>query len=308
MSRWIKPEKALLMASAVILALALVPTSWLVPWTADVGSIISVPLTPLRHVASNAVAWIRPEHDGDTPSAETFGQLLEERDAFRGRWHAARLEIEKLERELAQLQAARLSGRGGDWVPRIAQVVRHNPGRLGGLLSLNMGSRQGVTPGTVAVVDGDRLVGRIASGVSGLSSTLVPLGVGGDVTGIDLHARIMHPDTEDPVLGAAAGVMIRLEPLSGTDELAGVLERRSGVAVGDVVRVGADPAWRPTAWGMLIGSVDRIEELPEQPLRQLIVIRRAVRADRLSSVTLKIEKDLAEDEALTAAVGEEEAK
>ena len=64
----------------------------------------------------------------------------------------------------------------------------------------------------------------------------------------------------------------------------------SGIKVGDLVRLGADPAWRQTAWGMLIGRVARIEQLRQQPLRERIVVERAVDPARLPAVTLKLER------------------
>ena len=55
MARVIQPERGILIASGVVLLIALLPTRWLAGWTADVGSIIALPLTPLRHAASGAV-------------------------------------------------------------------------------------------------------------------------------------------------------------------------------------------------------------------------------------------------------------
>ena len=292
-----------MLVSVVVCMLALLPTRWLVPWTADVGLILSVPLTPLRHGAGNMVSWVRSPSVQDAPTAETVDQLIAERNAFRGRWHAARLEKEKLERQLAQLQAAQQWGLGQEWTPRLAQVVRHNPGRSGGVLSLNIGTRQGVRAGTVAVVDGDRLVGRIAPGLSALSSVLVPLGVGDDPAQHDVQALVLSPTNEDPQQGSYSGQPIRLTPTAKSNEFAGVLERGRGVTPGDIVRLGSDPAWHTTAWGMLIGTVDRVEDIPEQPLRERIVVRRDVQPNRLYSVTLKIEKEAG----VRASVSEEQA-
>ena len=60
---------------------------------------------------------------------------------------------------------------------------------------------------------------------------------------------------------------------------------------GQPVRLGTDPAWNSTAWGMLIGHVDRIESAPQQPLREVVLVRLAIRPERLASVTLKIVQD-----------------
>ena len=54
MSRLLHPDRAILITTFIVLVLALMPTRWLVPWTADVGSVISLPLTPLGHAAGSA--------------------------------------------------------------------------------------------------------------------------------------------------------------------------------------------------------------------------------------------------------------
>lgn len=290
MPRLIQPERGLLLVSAAVLVLALLPTRWLAGWTADVGAIVALPLTPLRHAASGAVAWVRPEKFTNGYDPGTLDRLEVERDTYRGRWHASRLKVEELERELQQLQQARSLGGEARWTPRTAQVVRHNPAGVGGVLSLNIGSRHGVTSGTVAVVDGDRLVGRVADAPAVLTSLLIPLGASGDMASEDLDARILPVNDDGLVLDdQSSGQPIRLHAVAGSDDFEGLVERRIDVAVGDPVRLGMDQAWHQTAWGMLIGTVSRIEMVPSQPLRKRVVVRRATAPQRLAAVTLKIE-------------------
>ncbi|MEE2680826.1 MAG: hypothetical protein VX641_00470 [Planctomycetota bacterium] len=293
MARVIQPERGLLIASGVVLILALLPTRWLAGWTADVGAIVALPLTPLRHAASGAVEWVRPTGGSGLPiDPSSLDLLQQERDTYRGRWHSARLRIQQLEEELRQIQGARSLGVGEHWTPRTAEVVRHNPSRRGGVLSLNVGSRSGVRAGTVAVVDGDRLVGHIAPDVPQLTSQLIPLGASGHAASETLAARILEPEARAvDVYDEVSGRAIHLELIDGTGDYRGVLERGSGVQPGQPVRLGTDPAWNSTAWGMLVGYVDRIEQVPEQPLREVIFVRPAVRTERLSSVTLKIVQD-----------------
>ena len=293
MARVIQPERGILIASGVVLLIALLPTRWLAGWTADVGSIIALPLTPLRHAASGAVEWVRPTGGDGLPIDPSSVELLQqERDTYRGRWHSARLRIEQLERDLMQLQRARDLGLGEHWTPRTAEVVRHNPTRTGGVLSLNVGSRNGVRGGTVAVVDGDRLVGHIAPDVPHLTSQLISLGAPGDAASATLDARILELDVDESGRGLSdTGRPIHLDLVPGSGEYRGVLERGSGIRPGQPVRLGTDPAWNSTAWGMLVGYVDRIEQAPEQPLREVVFVRLAIRPERLASVTLKIVQD-----------------
>ena len=286
----IQPERGLLLVSLTVLVLALLPTRWLAGWTADVGAIVALPLTPLRHAASGAVAWVRPEKFTEEYDSGTLDRLEVERDTYRGRWHASRLKVEELERELQQLQQARSVGGETKWTPRTAQVVRHNPGGVGGVLSLNIGSRHGVAGGTVAVVDGDRLVGRVADDPAVLTSLLIPLGAAGDMASQGIDARIL-PFDDEARSGERQGIghRIILQVSPNSNDFEGLVERRVDVKVNDPVRLGMDQAWHQTAWGMLIGTVIRIEMVPSQPLRKRIVVRRATEPQRLVAVTLKIE-------------------
>ena len=290
MPRLIQPERGLLLVSLTVLVLALLPTRWLAGWTADVGAIVALPLTPLRHAASGAVAWVRPEKFTEEYDSGTLDRLEVERDTYRGRWHASRLKVEELERELQQLQQARSVGGETKWTPRTAQVVRHNPGGVGGVLSLNIGSRHGVAGGTVAVVDGDRLVGRVADDPAVLTSLLIPLGAAGDMASQGIDARIL-PFDDEARSGERQGIghRIILQVSPNSNDFEGLVERRVDVKVNDPVRLGMDQAWHQTAWGMLIGTVIRIEMVPSQPLRKRIVVRRATEPQRLAAVTLKIE-------------------
>ena len=290
MPRLIQPERGLLLVSLAVLVLALLPTRWLAGWTADVGAIVALPLTPLRHAASGAVAWVRPEKFTEEYDSGTLDRLEVERDTYRGRWHASRLKVEELERELQQLQQARSVGGETKWTPRTAQVVRHNPAGVGGVLSLNIGSRHGVAGGTVAVVDGDRLVGRVADDPAVLTSLLIPLGSAGDMASQEIDARIL-PFDDDVRSGDPQGIghRIILQVSPNSNDFEGLVERRVDVKVNDPVRLGMDQAWHQTAWGMLIGTVIRIEMVPSQPLRKRIVVRRTAEPQRLVAVTLKIE-------------------
>jgi cell shape-determining protein MreC len=306
MNRLLQTDRALLITTVVVLLLSFVPTRWLVPWTADLGSIIQLPLTPLGHAASGVVAYVRPTEAEVVPTISELNRILAERDAFRGRWHSARLQVEQLEKELAQVQGARnASGVSNDWTPRNAVVVRHAPGGVAGPLQLNAGSRQGVLPGTVAVVDGDQLVGRIAEDVSPLSSTLIPIGITSDPTSRDLLARITPAD--DPTVGADAGKSIRLKSVGG-GRFEGLIawDPRQGDAIrlGDQVRLARDRAWQSTAWGMLIGTVVEIQSTDDNPLRKRVVVETMLYPERLPTVTLKLQAPASESNEVRTAVEE----
>ena len=144
--------------------------------------------------------------------------------------------------------------------------------------------------GTVAVVDGDLLVGRVADDPATLTCQLVPLGSTGDLGSRDLQARILPLDDAlvDPDR-RTVGEPIILQSMPGTDDFEGLVERRVDVEVGAPVRLGMDQAWHQTAWGMLIGTVVQIDSVPSKPLRKRVVVRVATAPERLAVVTLKIQ-------------------
>ena len=296
-------DRPLIITSLVVLVLAFLPTRWLLPWTGDLGSIIALPLTPLGHAAGSALALVRPVDEDPLPDPAEVNRIIEERDAYRGRWHAGRLQIERLENELAQLQGARQRGIGTDWTPRNATVVGHQLGGGGGPLRLNLGRRQGVTEGTIAVVNGDRLVGRVAGGVAQLSSVLIPIGSVSTDSRHDFQARILPAGSDD--LGADDGVRINLRS-TGEGRLVGMVERNSrtesSIQPGHEVRMGSDPAWPATAWAMLVGTVVAVEPIDEQPLRLRVTVRRIVEPERLLGVTLKIQPTMTDDDQRQTAI------
>lgn len=263
----------------MLAATALMPTSWLLPWSADFANVVSLPFTPLRHGAAVAREFLRGSASVGSSGLDPL-QLEAERDDYRGRLFAERLRNEELERTLAELQRALEAGASTAWRPLSATIVGRGPGRSLGAVQLNMGARAGVTPGTVAVFRGDRLVGRVAGEVGPLGCTLVPIA--------DESIPLVDVVITDPNAGVDAdlGVRAQLEP-DGQGALVGEIEAARGVGPGDDVRL-ADPGWAETAQGMLVGRIERVEPVPESPLRVRVTVRPEYDARRLRAVTLKI--------------------
>lgn len=276
-----RSQRAFSVAVGLTVVAALMPTGWL-GWTSVLSAVVNVPLQPLIDVGLRLGAWIRPGNDEREVSAE-LRRRTDELETTRALLHGARLKIEGLEEEIGELQAARRLHQGAEINPLFARVTARSPNRPGGPVRLNAGSRHGVTPGTVAVYRGAHLIGRVADDVSRLSCHLVPI----TDPAIGLLEVIVLP-ADDPVADLVRAPRLQLVP-DGTGALAGDLDRTQEVSPGDVVRL-SDPVWAESAQGMIVGVVESVEPNDLQPLRNTVVVRPRFHANRVASVTLKIER------------------
>lgn len=270
------------MAVGLTLLAAFLPTGWL-GWTDILASIVNVPLQPLTDGGLRLGAWIRPATDEYAQASQELKRRTEELETTRALLYAARLRIEALQEEIGELQAARRLHQGAEINPLYARVTGRSPDRAGGPVRLNAGTRHGVTPGTVAVYRGVHLIGRVARDVSRLSCHLVPIT---DPSAGLLEAIILPGD--DPVADVRNAPRLQLES-DGNGALVGDLDSSTQVRKGDVVRL-SDPAWPDSAQGMIVGEVESIEPKDLQPLRNAITVRPRYQANRVASVTLKIER------------------
>ncbi|MBC22508.1 MAG: hypothetical protein CMJ32_01130 [Phycisphaerae bacterium] len=271
-----------MIASVVLsLCLSLAPTSWLVPWTADIGAIISLPLAPLEHAATRARFWLRPSMEQEDLSSLQVEQLIEERDRYRGMLYQQRLKIRELQSQVQELQAAAQFGSSNSSRLLIAGVSGRRASGVTGPLRLNIGSRQGVLPSSVAVHRGDHLVGLISDDVQRLSSLLIPIT---DPSNGLIEGFLVPPGTAD---SRSQFMRVQLAP-SGGGMLHADLDARLEVPLNTEVRID-DPGLPAGAQGMRIGRVVDVSRRDEQPLRNRLIIQPWFNAHELASVTIKID-------------------
>ncbi len=271
-------EPIALVIALVVLA-GLLPTSWVGPVTRDLSSILWVPLSPLSHGATAIRVWLRP---GVGMPTDADRAVAGESDQFRALWHAERLKVEELEKRLAQFQSTAASDQSGTDVRfEDAAVLARTPAAGGLALKVNVGRRQGISPGDVAVVGGDGLVGRVSSEVGELGCFIITLTSKG-IPRFDAYIisaseeRSSNPKT----------IPVQLSP-DGSGALVGDIDLGTVITAGDSVRL-RDRTWPKTAQGMLVGHVVEVQRKDAQPLRGEVTVRPRIDAATLGSVVIKV--------------------
>ena len=283
-----RSQRALWAAVGLAVVVGLLPAGWL-RWTAVASDIINVPIQPLADVGVRLGRVLRGPAGEAGEESEAMRRRTQELEATRVLLHAARLRIEALQEEIRHLQDARRFHQGVQIDPMFVRVTGRSPDRGRGPVRINAGSRHGVTPGTVAVYRGVYLIGRVGDDVGRLSCRIVP--VTDPATGL-MEAIILPAD--DPTAELADAPRLQLVA-DGRGTLVGDLDRNLVVEAGDVVRL-SDPAWPDTAQGMILGRVTAVEPKDLQPLLNQITVRPRFHAQRVASVTLKIERLAAGEE------------
>ena len=286
-------------ALGVVGVLSVFPTRWL-GWTKDVAAIVALPITPFTHLGTTLATWLRPGASpidglsGDV--SEQLAQLVIEKDYAEAQLASAMMRIEELEQQVAQLQLAASYSSGRPVKLLLADVTGHSPNLSLDVVSLSRGSRDGVRAGTVAVHAGVHLIGKVTE-VKTLGSLMVPITSPSWRDLID--AVIMSGEVTDGEIEPKARVQLALR---ADGAFTADVDRQVVVEHGDIARL-SDTRWPSAAQAMVIGRVEAVEAIEEQPLRRRIVVRPMYRAHELSSVTLKIESDDGADGSTAAGEG-----
>ncbi|MFO0873223.1 MAG: rod shape-determining protein MreC [Phycisphaerales bacterium] len=270
-----------LIASSIgLLTLSLLPARWLW-WLNDIAAIVNLPLAPLADVSNDLRTWLRRGDDPLAGSSELEQTLVADRDRYRALWNDERLRNEELVRQLDDVRLAEQLDEGAMFDPVRADVVGRGPDSLRGAVRLNIGTRSGVAPGDVAVFRGAHLVGRVADDPDALSCLLVSTT---DPSVGRIHAAVApDPEPADP---RPATIPLLLTPV-GDGTFVADAGRDARIRIGDEV-VCADPSWKSTARGMIIGVVDSIDRRDDQPLRNRLRIKPIYEAQRLATVIVKV--------------------
>jgi len=279
----LQPIKAFPVAIAVTVVFALFPPGWLGPLR-DVSNILNFPLTPLRDGAGRLASALRPPSPAEPAvdlTDETLDSMYQEKETWRRQYLAASMRLRELEDLLEEIQRLPVERFDVAVTPVVARITGRSPKTIDKPVELNRGSRAGVAPGTIAVVNGVYLVGRVSEAFP-LRSILIP--ITSPSTGLLMGKVLAAGELEQAIDQTPT---VQLEPTRDGDFLAEA-SRETSIAVGDTV-VLADPAWPPTAQAMILGVVARIAPKDEQPLRNRIEIRPVHRLPRLSSVTLVVQ-------------------
>lgn len=275
-----------------LVALALLPPAWLLPWSADVAAVAWFPLRPVERALASLRRMLRNPVEIDPALDERAQRLAEERDHYRGLWFSEQLRANDLAARLEAVERVKRLDRSGSR-PISAPVLGRSPTPGPRMLILGAGRDAGVSSGDPAVVRGDQLVGRVigepSSGRSQLALVTDPA-----IGRID--ARIAPGSgTAAAGEGSRAGVPTdaALVPIQLVAQIGGVLVGEiavgSGAVEGDPV-VLADPSWKLAAQGMRLGVIRSLRPLDRNPLRLKAEVMPEIELDRLGSVVIKCQE------------------
>ncbi len=269
------------MAAGLAVVMSLMPVRWLA-WTPGLATVVRVPVQPLAQAGVQVSHWLRPAA-GEAGESEALRERTDQLEMTRALLHGARLQIDSLLEEIAVLQEVRGLRPGVEITPIVARVTGRSPDRSGGPVRINAGTRHGVVAGAIVVYRGGHLFGRVADGVSRLSSGVVPITDGslGFIEGVVLPA-------DDPVADVRSRPHIQFVA-DGHGGLVGDLDREVVINLDDTVLL-ADLSWPDSAQGLIIGNVTSVEPKDLQPLLNTVTVQPKFHARHVASVTVIIER------------------
>jgi len=276
------PGRRTLPAAVLLLcALSALPPSWnqWAEWSSELaGRLVGAISHPLMY-ASRAVAPARGSGAGEP---EEINRLIDERNRFETLWQQQRERVVRLEGLIEELQ------RGIALNPDLrvrqvrAAVIARSSDLSSAMLTVRAGRASGIDAGSVVVVRGVQLVGRVES-VGARTSRVRPVtdrGAG------SVRGRISAtPDGRGPVCllsptgrGTLAG---DVADVSTDPELSAFT-----IQPGMEVRL-LDETWPDNAQMLVIGVVERVSTDPSNPLRTVVTVRPTVEIERVSELTIR---------------------
>lgn len=271
--RWSMP-----ITIGVLFILAFLPARML-KWTDWFSAQVQVAIVPITHPLTIVVDKIVPVSISDPAANERERALLNELERMKVELLQTREENTRLISLVDQYS------RGAALTPdlQVKQATRPRVGNLAGdILQIRTGNIDGLVQGTVVVYEATQLVGRV-SRVNTKTALVLPITAPGAqrITGTIL----LNPE-------GTKRIGCLLEP-TGNGTLRGDVARPSleeslRIEVGQEVRL-LDSQWPTSAQMLLIGTIERVESDPEQPLRSQIVVRPTFGdLRRVPEVTLRI--------------------
>jgi cell shape-determining protein MreC len=275
-------------AVVVLMGLSLTPVRFL-GWVEWMGHLPVTLVVPVSHPMSIVGRWLAPARR-ELGGEGRLGELELENQRLLRLYLVQLGETDRYKRLAETLQGGRALETDVPVRLRAVPVVGVSSDASSSLLTVRAGSREGVTPNTVATVDAVQLVGQV-DGVSPRTATVRPIT---DPAVQRINGRVMvtriGPDGLACSLEPTGDGRLRgdLEYLAPTPERPSVPE----VAVGMTVRLD-DPSWPASAQMLVLGTIERIEPSSAAPDRQVITVRPTADLRRVSEVILRIPIDAA---------------
>lgn len=281
----------------------LVVTAFLPPslgaWPGWFGNLLRFFVAPISQPIRGVSAWLSPptQTKADDQATES---LRSQAEGYRQQLLRAQQEIEQLRLQIADLQLGRQLN--PDLPVRLmhAAVIGTSSDLSSSLLTIKAGKADGVEVNSVATFRGQQLVGKVVEAdVRSCQVQPITSRHAGQIRGVVMLSDLVR------------GPECSLEP-QGDGTLAGPVEdlrqwpegvqpppdARPGDPVrpriGQTVRL-QDPSWPKSSQALFIGVVERVDSAPDQPLRQIITVRPALRLERVSEVVLRFSAEAPRD-------------
>lgn len=276
--RLLTPRRVFGLSLAVVALLAVMPTRW-TGWVGWLRGPVTAVLTPAAAPMRWFGQWLRPG-DGASAAPEALRVLEQQREEALTKQRQAEERVRELERQLQEL--IRLGPGVRESIDRsvTASVLSSASDLSSGTLQVRAGTEQGVTVGSVVVLGGVQLVGRVVD-VSGPVCAVLPI----------THAKTGFLDAVVDVEGGGLyGCQLRAV---GDGTLRGdLVVEASGVTVGQRVRL-RDATWPKAAQMLALGRVTAVEPKETQPLRKVVTVKPEMDLRRVSDVTVLMPRESA---------------
>jgi cell shape-determining protein MreC len=256
-------------------------------WTRAPREVFKIILNPFAVVGNGLAERLRPPSSDQASDQMQVEQLeyLQEKLAELDRLYLAECDkVANLQRQLEQLQKLPPDSMKAAMKAITARIGMRSPSSPVGTVVLSRGKNHGVRPGTIAIYDGDDLIGRVSDDISAVHCTLVPLT--NPATPL-LDARVFSKDHASLAIANAPAIQLTSR---GDGALHGQVDRLKVINAGDEVRL-FDDRWPQTARAMVIGIVESVEPDQREPLRNSVVVKPRFQVSQLPDVVLKIELD-----------------
>ncbi len=271
--RWSMP-----IAIVLLFVLSLAPIRML-SWTDWFSDQVQVVILPIAGPIEFVVDFVVPPEISNPLASHREKVIADELDIVRTQLLQTRQENHRLNTLIDQFT------RGAAIMPNLDVRQAHRPrssNLIGDLLVIRTGKIQGLTQGTVVVVDAIQLLGK--------------------VTRVNDRVSMVRPITASSAQPILATILL---DSSGENQLRCLLTPvGDGTLIGEVARPTTnetwqvqihqevrllDDQWPQHAQMLMIGNIERIENNESQPLRQRIIVRPTV-ADlrRVSDVILRL--------------------
>lgn len=276
------PRRTLLVASTILLLLALLPSRLTRVFTAYAAEPARIAVAPPARVFTLVADFLRPPRSAGLSDDPAIREIEQARDEYARRWRRAEQRIDELQALLRELQRGRAILPDLAYTPFVTPVVARATDPTSGMLTVRGGRDRGILPNAVASAEGVHLVGRVAA-VHARTSDVLPI----THRATNWMRVSIDPALRDDDAGGASPALAyaQIQPV-GEGLLRGEVDADApAVAVGQTVRL-SDGSWPESAQTLVVGEIIEVAPKDTQPLRTVVTVRPVIDPARASQVFL----------------------